>query len=166
MNSACPHCNGSGSVESNAGMLAVCPHCDGTGRDHGVETFRIYVFDIVLTANQVQDNQRVTIDGSAVFRLKALSGTQTGAYRVRLRHASGEYMSSGGIGSSNDKVNNANIIGTAQFPFPMSPPSEYGASGHILIDLEDLSSAGNTIQIAFIGSNVYPSKERAEGAQG
>jgi len=147
-------------------MLALCPHCEGTGRDNGVESFRVYLWDGTLTASEVRDNQRVTIDGGATFRLKALTGSETGAYRVRLRHASGEYMSSGGIGGTNDKVNSANMIGTAQFPFPVSPPSEFGASGHMLIDLEDLSVANNAIQIAFIGANVYPSQNRAEGANG
>lgn len=162
-NQACPYCNGTGSVETSAGLLALCPHCEGTGLDQGVEVFRVYVFDVELTANQNLPNQRVVIDGGAPFRLKALSGTQDGAYRVRFRHATGEYMSSG---TQTDLVNNGNIIGTAQFPFPVSPPSMYGASGAILIDIEDLSGAGNTVQIAFIGANVYPTANRAQGAQG
>jgi len=117
----------------------------------------VYVFDIVLTALQNRPNEKVVMDGGAAFRLKALSGTQTGAYRVRFRHASGEYMSSGGIQNSNDLVNNANMIGTAQFPFPIVPTTLFSASGHILIDIEDLSNAGNTVQICLIGANVYPS---------
>lgn len=156
LNQVCPHCNGERYVETPSGLLQVCPLCDGAGKDPGVETMRLYVFDIELTALQNLANQKVVIDGTAPFRLKALSGTQTGIYRVRLRHASGEYMSSGGAGDTNDLVNNANMIGTAQFPFPIAPPSMFSESGHILIDIEDLSNADNTIQIAFIGANVYP----------
>lgn len=157
--SACPNCNGQRIVESPSGLLQACPLCDGTGADPGLETFRVYVFDIELAADERRDNESVVIDGGAAFRLKALTGTQTGAYRVRFRHASGEYMSRGRGGgfASNDLVNNANMIGTAQFPFPIVPTSLFGANGNVLIDIEDLSSAENTIQIALIGANVYPS---------
>jgi Transcription factor zinc-finger len=158
----CPQCQ-NGLIENTNGQLQVCPYCDGTWVDPGVESFRIYLFDVlgtVLTANAVLTNLSVVIDGGASFRLKALAGTQTGAYRVRFRHASGEYMSSGGIGQTNDLVNNANIIGTAQAPFPVIPFSLYGPSGQILLDIEDLSAAQNTVQIAFIGANVYPSPRK------
>lgn len=156
MTQACPMCDGAKFLGGGNELMQPCPLCDATGVDPGVEVFRVYIFDISLTALQRLDNQRVVIDGTAAFRLKALAGTQTGTYRIRFRHASGEYMSSGGTGGTNDLVNNGNMIGTAQFPFPVIPQTLYGPNGHILIDIADLSNANNTIQIAFIGANVYP----------
>jgi hypothetical protein len=158
----CPLCNGQRIIDTPSGLVQACPLCDGTGADPGLEVFRVYTYDIVLTALQRVDNDVVVIDGGAAFRLKALTGTQTGAYRVRFRHASGEYMSRSGKAAvagvvSNDLVNNANLIGTAQFPFPIVPTSLFGPAGNIMVDIEDLSNAQNTIQIALIGANVYPS---------
>jgi hypothetical protein len=155
----CPNCNGARFVEApSSGLLLPCPMCDATGVDPGVEDFFVYVFDLTITAGvgARNDNQKVVIDGSAGFRWKALTGTQAFDYRVRFRQQSGAYMSSGGIGGSNDLVNNANIVGTAQFPFPILPHPMFPPSGHILQDFENRNAGANTIQIAFIGAKVVP----------
>lgn len=154
----CPRCGGKGDIPTpNGSMYQQCPTCGGSGKDPGVEIPFQYVFDIVLTSGQTVNSVGVTTLGEADFVWKMTSGTQTGAYRIRFGFGGGGYMSSGGQGATNDKVNNANIIGTAQFPMPIFPYVVVPKSGKILFDLEDLSIAGNTIQIAFIGSFLYPS---------
>jgi len=154
----CPECDGMRWAEGPGGVLQPCPGCDGTGQDRGVESFFVYVFDVTLALAATRlDNQRVVMDGDAAFRLKALGGTQTGDYRIRLRDGSGHYLSTGGAGSTNDLVRNGALIGTAQFPFPIIPHVIYAPSGHILIDLENQSGApANIVQIAFIGAKVTP----------
>ena len=154
----CPNCNGARFVESPSGLLLPCPMCDATGVDPGVEDFFVYVFDLQIPAGvgTRRDNQKVVMDGSAEFRLKALTGTSDESYRIRLRQQSGQYMSGGGAEGSNDLVNNENLIGTAQFPFPIVPHPMYPSSGQILMDLENRDADPNTIQIAFIGAKVQP----------
>lgn len=154
----CPTCNGQKIVQTPNGQLyQPCPTCGGTGKDPGVEIPFQYVYDRALLASEVRLSDGVVTLGEADFIWKAVSGVQTGNYRIRFGFGGGGYMNSGGQGSTNDRVRNANIIGTAQFPFPIWPYVVIPRTGKILFDIEDLSAAPNTVQICFIGALVYPS---------
>lgn len=104
-------------------------------------------FDIALTANQNLPSQALNLDSDGDFVLKALCGSQTGAYSVRIRLPNGRYFPS-------TYARNVNIIGTAQFPVPVEPSVVFPAGAQIVLDLIDLSGAGNTIQIVFYGAKL------------
>lgn len=156
-NGACPTCNGTRMITGPGGEYQACPSCAGSGVDPGVEVFFVYTYDVVLTASQILVAQSVVIHGDADFVWKAIAGVQSGNYRIRFGYGSSSYLSAGGAGATNDRVRNANIVGTAQFPFPVIPHIVIPRAGNILFDIEDLSVASNTVQIAFIGAKRYPS---------
>lgn len=104
-------------------------------------------FDATLTANQNLPSQALNLDSDGDFLLKAVCGTQTGAYSVRFRLPNGRYFPS-------TYTRNTNLIGTAQFPVPIEPPVVFPAGSQIIVDLIDLSGAGNTIQIVFYGAKL------------
>ncbi len=104
-------------------------------------------FDATLTSNQNLPSQALNLDSDGDFVLKAVCGTQTGAYSVRFRLPNGRYFPS-------TYTRNVNLIGTAQFPVPIEPPVVFPAGSQIIVDLIDLSGAGNTIQIVFYGAKL------------
>jgi len=107
-----------------------------------------YVYQVTLTANQSLADQALTINGDADFLVQAICGTQTGAYSIRLRDSQGYYLSSA-------QIHNANLVGSRQWPVPMFPALLIPKSGKIGIDISDLSGAGNTVEIIFIGVKLY-----------
>ena len=107
-----------------------------------------YVYNVVLTANQVLVGQTVSIFSEADFCFRALVFQSTGLFGIRLQDGQGYYLQSGFVYSSNYPNNPGD-------PFPWLPEVVYPASGRIWIDIEDLSAAGNTIQILFKGANRY-----------
>jgi hypothetical protein len=107
-----------------------------------------YAYQVTLTANQSLADQVLAITGDADFIIRAICGTQTGAYSIRLRDAKGTYLSSAAI-------RNANLVGTRQWPTPVFPELVIPRAGKIGIDITDLSAAPNTIEIVFIGVKRY-----------
>lgn len=105
-----------------------------------------YVYNVVLTASQVLIGQTVSIFSEADFCFRALIFTSTGLFGVRFQDGQGLYLDSGFVYSTNYPNNPGD-------PFPWLPEVVYPASGRIWIDIEDLSVAGNTIQIVFVGAN-------------
>lgn len=114
-----------------------------------VDRYFDYTFDVTLTANQNLPDQSLIIGGDADFIIRAIVGTQTGAYKIRFRDNQGFYLSPG-------MVNNSNIMGTAQLPVPIWPELQIPRNGKLGIDLLDTSGAGNTIEIVFKGVKRYP----------
>lgn len=109
-----------------------------------------YQYDVVLTANQSLRDQIVQVFTDADFECRAIVvSTQTGAFQVRLKDASGYQLSNGMVNSNLYRSNNR------PFPFPMVPALNIPAGGSIGIDIQDVSGASNTIQICFIGVNYY-----------
>jgi hypothetical protein len=153
---ACPTCNGARIIPSPNGQYQECPSCDGAGTDPGVELLFVYIFDVVMTALQRLNNQRVVVDGDAEFVWKAFTSRQNNPYRIRFSSGAGTYISSGGGGATNDLVRSENIAGTAEFPFPIIPHVIIPRAGNILFDIEELGGGANTIQLAFIGAKRYP----------
>jgi len=98
-----------------------------------------------LTALQILSGQTVQIQTDSDFELRAwYIATATGLFQVRIAHATGYQFSSGFIlspGISSDPSN----------PTVFSPQHPFPAGSRIMIDIQDLSNAGNTIQIVFKG---------------
>jgi len=107
-----------------------------------------YPYQVTLTASQSLKDQSVPIDGDSDFLILALAGTQTGAYRLNFKTGTGRYLAQQGL-------RNANIVGTGQFPCVLPKPMLIPARGRIAVDIEDLSVAGNTVELVFIGIRLY-----------
>lgn len=108
-----------------------------------------YVYNNTLTPNQFLQNQVVPIFAEADFLWRALQFTSTSTFGVRFIDGQGYYLSDGLIWSTN-------LPNTAGDPFPVFPEVPYPAAGRIQLEIQDLSSAANTVQLLFIGCNRYP----------
>jgi hypothetical protein len=107
-------------------------------------------FDVVLTTGQVKKDLSQYFPKDCQFLITALTGTQTGAYSIQLILPDGKLLSSAAL-------NNANLIGTGQFPVAVFPPVRVPAGGKVGINvITDLSAADNTVQIVFHGVRLYP----------
>lgn len=107
-----------------------------------------YVYNVVLTANQSLPDQVVSIFTEADFAWRGLIFTNSGLFSVRFQDGQGYWLSTGLIFSTN-------MPNTSGDPFPTFPEVLYPAGGRILLDIEDLSGAENTIQLLFVGANRY-----------
>jgi len=105
-------------------------------------------FDLVLTALQAKTDLSQYFGRDHDFLVTGLAGTQTGSYKLQLILPDFRQLSTA-------QVNNSNLIGTAQFPVPIWPAIRVPAGGKIGINITDLSNAGNTIQIVFLGVRLY-----------
>ena len=114
--------------------------------------------DFTLVANQTLLNQRIEFKGSfeffAVFRLMSV---QTGAFRCRLAtDESHRYSHAATAGGTNDRVRNECLFGTASRPAVLPVPLLIPRTNGILLDIEDVSGAGNTLHLVFEGVELYP----------
>lgn len=126
------------------------------GGKNYIERYWAYSAIVTLTTLQ-QGIFRVVLDGEADFLLKLLTCSSTGNFRCRLGSSdSGTWFSGSGIvsGGGNDRVLSTLMFGNAQFPFPVVPHIYYPRSASIILDLEDISAAGNTLEFAFHGSKL------------
>lgn len=109
-----------------------------------------YTYTVSLTANQLLTNQGVLVYTDADFAMRALIlATYTGPFQIQLSDASGYYL------SSNMLLYSIFLQNFAPFPFPFVPEIIIPAGGRIGINIQDLSGAGNTIQIAFRGAKKF-----------
>lgn len=147
----CPACKGSRVVpNAKTGSPETCPICAGSGK---VEPAYLrlpfwYIILQVLTASQVL-NSTLNIEPRADFEWVWLAATSTGIFRTELFDASGRAYQSEG-------VDNANQWGTAQNPFPLVVPVVLSMRSAINYRLTERSVAGNTVQLALIGYELYP----------
>lgn len=121
-----------------------------------IERFWTYTAIITLTANQTSI-ARIVLDGEADFLLKLLTRNSTGAFRIRLGTSeSGVWFSGSGAtqGGGNDRVLDSLLFGNGQFPFPVIPHIYFPRSASIIMDLQDTSGGGNTLEFAFHGSKL------------
>lgn len=109
-----------------------------------------YVYDTVLTANQVKATEGVTIYTDADWALTAIYvALNTGAFLLQIQDASGYTL-------MNAPVSNALFLqGTVPVPFPFVPAVKYPAGGRIGIYIADTSGAGNTIELVFRGFKMF-----------
>lgn len=104
-----------------------------------------YIFNITLTGSQALTNVPVNIDRDSDFLLTGINGSSTGAYSLNFRLPSGRLI-------CNQQIRNTNFIGTANQPTAIGPPPIYraGSTGPQL-DLTELTTSSNTLQIVFSG---------------
>ncbi len=130
--------------------LGEAPQTPPATQQYYEETHALTV-DLTLSANQELLSQGIFIDSDGDFVLKAIVGTQTGAYAVRFRLPSGRYWPSA-------YTRNSNLVGTAQFPVPVEPNAVFPAGSQVQFDIKDLSGASNTIQLVLIGSKLLKTR--------
>ncbi len=107
-----------------------------------------YIYDVVLTSEQLLTDSK-PIDNTSAFHWRAIIVVaNTGAFRVRFSDSRMFYLSNGFI-------NNTNLLGTPGNPWPVFPEVVIPPGGRIGVEIEDLSVAGNTIQLSFRGVRRY-----------
>jgi hypothetical protein len=113
---------------------------------------------IVLTALQGPLTFAIPINADSDFMALWLVANSTGSFSFAFQdNATGRsFMPS--------QVNNVNIFGTAQLPFPMLPPYTFQRQGSIGLTVTDTSNAGNTIQIVFAGKKIFPNQAAGANA--
>ena len=139
----CPTCGGQG-VISVPGGAQRCPMCEGSGEKFDPGLFFSYeAGPIVLAGNGSQQTSVQILDRP--FRWMLLAGVQTGAYTLLIQDSRNKrpFM--------NQQVHFSNIVGTAQNPMPLLTPFYFEKRGSILVTVTDISGAGNTIRLNFIG---------------
>ena len=109
------------------------------------EAYFAYVFDQVLTANQSISGQ-VVINADADFVLRGIVvNSNAGIFRARFNRSGLYFLSSGYIHSNN-------LASDVASPLPILPEMVFVAGSRIGVDIIDMSGAGNTVQISFIGA--------------
>lgn len=109
------------------------------------EAYFAYVFDQVLTANQSISGQ-VVINADADFVLRGIVvNSNSGIFRARFNRSGLYFLSSGYIHSNN-------LASDAASPLPIVPEMLFVAGSRIGVDIIELSGAGNTVQISFVGA--------------
>ncbi|MFN7996960.1 MAG: hypothetical protein U0Q18_25320 [Bryobacteraceae bacterium] len=109
-----------------------------------------YVYDVVLNPSAVaagqyilQDQKGLDNDADFVWRGTVLN-TYTGSFAVRFSDSNWYWL-------ANSRILNTNLLGNASAPSVVWPEIILPAGGRIGIDIQDLSGAANTIEIAFRG---------------
>lgn len=116
----------------------------GQGPMHDEDPFD-YVLDTVLTGNQLK-NETIDIDADSDFMARGVYiASATGAFKVRFADSRQYFV-------SNLRVASQNLSTDPAAPYPLFPELPLPANGRILVELEDTSGAGNTIQLVFRGA--------------
>jgi hypothetical protein len=100
-----------------------------------------YGASLVLTANQTGTVTFTVINHD--FEADFLVSNQTGNYSVRIQ-VGDRYL-------SNIATHVNNSFGTAQNPFPLLAPLKLKKNTIVTLTITDLSGAGNTVLLGFIG---------------
>ncbi len=109
-----------------------------------------YVYDVTLLLNQQLRDQSIPIHTDSDFVLRAIILSQaTGAFSIRFNDSQGYYLSSGFMMSANF------LSGTVPYPYPIFPELLFPAGSRIGIEINELSGAGNTVQMVFRGAKRY-----------
>lgn len=112
-----------------------------------VDTFS-YSVTAVLGANASAVGA-INIQGDSDFLITKITGRQTGTYRLRITDTACGWQ------FSDDFVDNANLVGTAQQPNVLLHPQLVLANSALLIDFLDTSAAGNTVEIVIEGVKLF-----------
>jgi len=107
------------------------------------------VTDYVLAANEGPTQLFAKIDAEADFLIRKLVATSTGEFAARIADAAtGDWW-------SDQPQRNNNLFGTAQYPLILPKPKLIKAKGSLQIEVTDLSTSQNTLQIIAEGIKVY-----------
>lgn len=116
-----------------------------------------YFGDFTLAANQLLTAQQITLRGHEMyFAIMRLMATSTGAFRVQLYSSDSERYHSPSPGATNDRVRSECLFGNASRPGVLPVPIIIPGSSNILLDIEDVSAAPNTLHLVFEGVRLYP----------
>lgn len=107
------------------------------------------VLSLVLAANAISEDNQILLDQSGDFILEEIVASSTGVFGIKIKLPSGRYL-------PNTYGRSTNIVGTAVFPVPVTPPVRYIGGSRIAVDVKDLSGAQNTIELMLKGRRVYP----------
>ena len=122
----------------------------GTGPAGYVDMDFSYVYAVTLTGGQFLRDQSLAVMTDADFLWRALMVTSnTGNFSIRFSDSQGTYLSNGML------LNQNFFLGNLAQVFPILPQVVIPAGGRIGIDIQDLSGAGNTIQLTFRGVKRY-----------
>lgn len=158
----CPTCRGN-RILGQPPRAQACPVCDGTGvkQSQPIRVPYDFVFsNAVLTALQVGVPVSPQFDADADFEWIETVSTQTGIYSVQLTDTST------GRQLSTSAVNSLNFAGTAQLPHVLIEPYIIPRASVIKAVFNDLSNAGNTVQLVLRGYKLFPRNNPAQGSQG
>ena len=133
----------------------LAPSAAASGKAYIPGLFYTYGIQIVLTANQ-QQQQTINIL-NAPFKWIFATAVSTGAFTVQLADAKNLRGS-----SLTPQLHNALVFGTAQNPFPVLNPWTFDQNGAIQINITDLSGAGNTVWLGFIGVQIIQSSTQGK----
>jgi hypothetical protein len=123
-----------------------------------IELFYNYANPPVTLQALLQTTLSIVIDADADFQAIWLIANSTGPFNCRFGDAStGRYFMSG-------LINNVNLFGTAQAPFPMLPPYVFKRQGSITIDLVNAVAGPNVIQVVFSGKKIFASQTAGAAA--
>ena len=140
----CTTCGGQGTLQIG-NLMQRCPMCEGSGEEFQPGLFFEYEMGpIVLTALEAITNYSVQILDRP-FKWMMLTGVSTGAFTILIKDSRNKRP------FSNQQIHSSNIVGTSTNPFPLLTPFVFEQRGSILADITDLSNAGNTIRLGFIG---------------
>lgn len=158
----CPPCRGTG-ILGQPPRAQACPKCNGTGQlqQQPIRVpYDLVIPNVVLTALQAGVPGQQQIDQDADFEWIETVSTQTGIYSVQL------FDPSTGRQLSTAAVNSLNFAGTAQLPHVLVEPYTWARASVVRGVFNDLSNAGNTIQLVLRGYKLYPRNNPAQGSQG
>lgn len=142
-----------------------------------------FEFDVVNNG-QISNGVRYVLPGIANFRMKGLTRSTVKNHAVvtncpfkfRLGNSDGTtwYSQAGTMntlgqnspaGGSTDAVLDSLMFGTGQFPYPLTVPLFYSASGAVLMYVEDVSNnAPYTIYFGFHGSFLFVAQPNTSSA--
>lgn len=115
---------------------------------------------IVLTSGS-SGQDTISIGNDAHFECMGINVSSTGAFTFDIIDvATGESIIDG-FNSSNFQQANANIAGTANFPFRFMVPRFFYKNQKLIVTVTDLSGSGNTIYLTLIGRLVADRMWRA-----
>jgi hypothetical protein len=158
----CKVCAGRGAVTNAARQTQTCPNCNGQGTQPQ-KVYRVffdYVFPQTVLLANAQGNSVLQIQFDSDFEWIWIVGSSTGNFTILLND------SSTGRNLASAPVLSQNFMGTAQLPFPLVEPYLLARSTTITAALQDVSGAGNTINLVFRGYKLFPHDAPQQGAAG
>jgi len=148
----CTYCKGAKAIQGTLGIQK-CPVCDGSGVDPRSGLFYTYrMAPVVLGANQANLQAVVTIVNWD-FEWLELTGESTGAFSFLITDLGTSRQ------FSNIAIHSSEMLGNGQNPFPLLSPYTFAQRSSIQVTLNELSGAGNTVALAFIGRNLGESAQ-------
>lgn len=140
----CAHSGQPGYVVSPGGLWQRCPACNGTGKEAPVPLQFTYEMDTALAADAANVQASVQVNDKDFLWIFAMAQS-AGPFSALITDGSSKRQ------FSNQALHQNVLFGTAQQPFPLPAPFTFLKRGAILVSLNDLSGAANTVRLAFAG---------------